>query len=104
MAVLSILTFVLAGYGVAFGYAAAQPEIAAQHQVLADWLAGHGLRYALGGAAANVVTADSGARTVVAAVTVSQGRVRRCGQLRAAGRRVPIRRLHRRQLECEPAH
>jgi hypothetical protein len=43
--------------------------------VLADWLVGHGLRYGLGGAMANVVTADSGARTF-AAVTVSRGRVR----------------------------
>ena len=65
-----------AGYGVAFAYSAAQPGIAAQDEVLADWLVGHGLRYGLGGAMANVVTADSGARTVVAAVTVSQGRVR----------------------------
>lgn len=34
------------------------------------------MRYGLGGAMANVVTADNGARTVVVEVTVSQGRVR----------------------------
>jgi hypothetical protein len=71
-----VLTFVAAGYGVAFAYSAAQPGIAAHDEVLADWLVGHGLRYGLGGAMANVVTTDSGARTVVVAVSVSRGRVR----------------------------
>ena len=44
--------------------------------MLADWLAGHGLRYGLGGASANVVTVDSGGRTEVAPVAVRDGRVR----------------------------
>ena len=66
----------LAGYAVAFGYSAAQPRAVAGNQVLADWLVGHGLRYGLGGAAANIVTVDSGGRAGVEAVTVRDGRVR----------------------------
>lgn len=66
----------LAGYAVAFGYSAALPGAVAGDQVLADWLVGHGLRYGLGGAAANIVTVDSGGRTGVGAVTVRDGRVR----------------------------
>jgi hypothetical protein len=75
---LAVLAFalVLAAYGVAFGYSAARPPAAGPEAVLADWLAGHGLRYGLGGASANIVTADSGGRAEVATVTVSKGRVR----------------------------
>jgi hypothetical protein len=67
---------VLTGYGIAFGYSAAQPRAVNGDEVLADWLAGHGLRYGLGGASANVVTVDSGGRTGVAPVAVRDGRVR----------------------------
>jgi hypothetical protein len=67
---------VLAAYGVAFGYSAARPPAAGPEAVLADWLAGQGLRYGLGGASANIVAADSGGRAGVATVTVSKGRVR----------------------------
>jgi hypothetical protein len=67
---------VLAAYGVALGYSAARPPAAGPEAVLADWLAAHGLRYGLGGASANIVTADSGGRAAVATVTVSKGRVR----------------------------
>jgi hypothetical protein len=74
----AVLAFglLLAGYAVAFGYSAAQPRAVARDQVLADWLVGHGLRYGLGGAAANIVTVDSGGRAGVGAVTVRDGRVR----------------------------
>jgi hypothetical protein len=65
----------LAGYGTAFGCAAGQPAATGTDQRLADWLAGHGLRYGLGGAAANAVTVDSGARAVVMSTVVRQGRV-----------------------------
>jgi hypothetical protein len=77
-AVLAVLAFglVLAGYGVAFGWSAAQPRAVSGDEVLADWLVGHGLRYGLGGASANVVTVDSGGRTGVEGVTVRNGRVR----------------------------
>jgi hypothetical protein len=67
---------VLAAYGVALGYSAARPPAPGPEAVLADWLAAHGLRYGLGGASANIVTADSGGRAAVATVTVSKGRVR----------------------------
>jgi hypothetical protein len=75
---LAVLTFglVLAGYGVAFGYSAAQPRAASGDAALADWLAGHGLRYGLGEASANIVTLDSGGQTGVGAVAVRKGRVR----------------------------
>jgi hypothetical protein len=66
----------LAGYAVAFGWSAAQPGAVSGDQVLADWLAGHGLRYGLGGPSANLVTVESGGRTGVAVVTVRKGRVR----------------------------
>jgi hypothetical protein len=71
------LTFalVMAGYGVAFGYSAAQPSAGSPDEALAGWLAAHGLRYGLGEAAANVVTTESGGRAVVEGVTVRQGRV-----------------------------
>ncbi len=52
----------MAGYAGAFGYSAAQAGGAGAGAVLAGWLAGHGLRYGLGGASANVVTVDSGGR------------------------------------------
>jgi hypothetical protein len=68
--------FVLGGYGVALGYSAAQPSAASADAVLADWLAGHGLRYGLGAASANILTTQSGGKAQVAAVTVSNGRVR----------------------------
>jgi hypothetical protein len=73
-----VLALVMAGYGVAFGYSAAQaePGAASADAVLAGWLAGHGLRYGLGGASANVVSLESGGRAAVAAVAVSKGRVR----------------------------
>ena len=67
--------FVLVGYGIAFGYSAARPRAVSGDEVLADWLAGHGLRYGLGGASANIVTVDSGGRTGVAAVAMRDGRV-----------------------------
>jgi hypothetical protein len=70
------LGLLLAGYAVAFGWSAAQPRAVSGDEALADWLAGHGLRYGLGGASANVVTVDSGGRTGVVGVTVRTGRVR----------------------------
>ena len=57
-----ILLIVIAGYVSAFGYSAAQGAVPGQESVLASWLAGHGLRYGLGGSSANVVTVDSGGR------------------------------------------
>jgi hypothetical protein len=77
-AALAVLAFglLLAGYAVAFGYSAAQPWAVSADEVLADWLVGHGLRYGLGGASANIVTVDSGGRTGVGAVTVRDGQVR----------------------------
>jgi len=60
---------------VAFGYSAGQAGAAGRYAVLAEWLAGHGLRYGLGGASSNVVTVDSGGRVTVAAATVRSGRV-----------------------------
>ncbi len=71
-----LLAVLLAGYGAALGYAAAQPAGHGRYQLLADWLAAHGLRYGLGGAAANAVTVDSGGRAVLAGTVVRQGRVR----------------------------
>ena len=65
--------FVLAGYAVAFGYSAAQPSAGPGDEVLAGWLVAHGMHYGLGGAAANIVTAESGGRAVVEAVTVRDG-------------------------------
>ncbi|MGH3210703.1 MAG: hypothetical protein ACRDNO_23410, partial [Trebonia sp.] len=77
-AALAVLAFgsALAGYGIAFAYSAAQPRAASPDEVLAGWLAGHGLRYGLGGASANVIAVDSGGRTGVGAVAVRGGRVR----------------------------
>jgi hypothetical protein len=67
---------VIAGYVGAFGYSAAQGAVPGQESVLASWLAGHGLRYGLGGSSANVVTVDSGGLVDVMPVAVRAGRVR----------------------------
>jgi hypothetical protein len=75
-ALLAAVVLLLAGYGAALGYSAAQPAAAGSDQELADWLVGHGLRYGLGGAAANAVTADSGGRAVVTSTVVREGLVR----------------------------
>jgi hypothetical protein len=69
------LAVLLAGYAAALGYSAAQPAAAGPDQVLADWLVAHGLRYGLGGAAANAVTVDSGGQAVLASTAVRGGRV-----------------------------
>lgn len=69
------LALALAGYAVALGCSAAQGPAASGDEALARWLAGHGLRYGLGGASANVVSVLSGGRAIVAPVTVRKGRV-----------------------------
>jgi hypothetical protein len=67
---------VIAGYGSAFGYAAAQPSRPGEYSVLADWLVAHGLRYGLGGGpSANVITVDSGGQVTVEPTDVRMGRV-----------------------------
>jgi hypothetical protein len=67
---------VVAGYGSAFGYSAAQVSRPGQYSVLADWLVAHGLRYGLGGGpSANVVTVDGGGRVAVEPTEVRMGRV-----------------------------
>ena len=67
---------VVAGYGSALGYSAAQASRPGQYSALADWLAAHGLRYGLGdGASANVVTVDSGGRVTVEPTVVRMGHV-----------------------------
>jgi hypothetical protein len=82
----------IAGYASALGCAAAQPAAAGPDTVLAGWLAGHGLRYGLGGASANLVTVDSGGRVTVATVAVTSGRVRPHLYQAAAGSYDPRRR------------
>jgi hypothetical protein len=72
----SALFLVIAGYGSAFGYAAAQASKPGEYSVLADWLVAHGLRYGLGGGpSANVVTVDSGGQVTVEPTEVRMGRV-----------------------------
>jgi hypothetical protein len=76
-----VLTWVALGatsalYAAALGYTASRPAADGRYAGLARWLTAHGLRYGLGGASANVVTADSGGRVTVAATVVRQGRVR----------------------------
>ena len=67
---------VVAGYGSAFGYSAAQASRPGQYSVLADWLVAHGLRYGLGGGpSANVITVDGGGRVAVEPTEVRMGRV-----------------------------
>jgi hypothetical protein len=83
--VLAVLTFglVLAGYGVAFGYWAAQPRAASGDEVLAGWLAGpgaydpwrHDVTFRIAGAPAARAGDVAGRRGA--------------GELRAAGARVP---------------
>ena len=78
----SVGCLVVAGYGSAFGYSAAQASRPGQYSVLADWLVAHGLRYGLGGgASANVVTVDSGGRVTVEPTEVRMGRAGRAGRL-----------------------
>jgi hypothetical protein len=72
----SAVFLVIAGYGSAFGYAAAQASRPGEYSVLADWLVAHGLRYGLGGGpSANVVTVDSGGQVTVEPTEVRMGRV-----------------------------
>jgi hypothetical protein len=72
----SAVFLVIAGYGSAFGYAAAQAPRPGEYSVLADWLAAHGLRYGLGGGpSANVITVDSGGQVAIEPTEVRMGRV-----------------------------
>jgi hypothetical protein len=71
-----LLSAVLACYGAALGYGAAQPAAPPRNAVLASWLTAHHLRYGLAGVAANITTVDSGGRVGLAVVAVSGGRVR----------------------------
>jgi hypothetical protein len=71
-----LLSAVLACYGAALGYGAAQPAVPPRNAVLASWLTAHHLRYGLAGAPANITTVDSGGRVGLAVVAVSGGRVR----------------------------
>jgi len=71
-----LLSAVLACYGAALGYGAAQPPAPPRNAVLASWLTAHHLRYGLAGAPANITTVDSGGRVGLAVVGVSGGRVR----------------------------
>jgi len=73
---LLLLSAVLACYGAALGYGAAQPPVPPRNAVLAGWLTAHHLRYGLAGAPANITAVDSGGRVGVAVVAVSGGRVR----------------------------
>ena len=73
---LAVGCLVVAGYGGALGYSAAQASRPGQYSALADWLVAHGLRYGLGdGASANVVTVDSGGRVTVEPTQVRMGHV-----------------------------
>lgn len=71
-----LLSAMLACYGAALGYGAAQPAVPPRNAVLAGWLTAHHLRYGLAGTSANITAVDSGGRTGLAVVAVSGGRVR----------------------------
>jgi hypothetical protein len=71
-----LLSAVLACYGAALGYGAAQPAVPPRNAVLASWLTAHHLHYGLAGVATNITTVDSGGRVGLAVVDVSGGRVR----------------------------
>ena len=66
----------LACYGAALGYGAAQAAAPGDNADLAGWLAAHHLRYGLGRAESNVVTVDSGGSVHLAVVADRGGRVR----------------------------
>ncbi len=78
------LFLVIAGYGSAFGYSAAQPSAPGRYAVLADWLVAHGLRYGLSsGPAANVITVDGGERVAVEPTEVRMGQDGKAGRVEA---------------------
>jgi hypothetical protein len=66
----------LACYGAALGYGAAQAAAPGDNADLAGWLAAHDLRYGLGRAESNIVTVDSGGQVHLAVVADRGGRVR----------------------------
>jgi hypothetical protein len=66
----------LACYGAALGYGAAQPAAPGDDADLAAWLAGHHLTYGLGRAESNIVTVDSGGSAHLAVVADRGGWVR----------------------------
>ncbi|HMD92467.1 MAG TPA: hypothetical protein VKG80_07470 [Trebonia sp.] len=66
----------LACYGAALGYGAAQAAAPGDNADLAGWLAAHHLRYGLGRAESNIVTVDSGGNVHLAVVADRGGRVR----------------------------
>jgi hypothetical protein len=70
------LGLLLACYGAALGYGAAQAAAPGGNADLAGWLAAHHLRYGLGRAESNIVTVDSGGSVHLAVVADRGGRVR----------------------------
>jgi hypothetical protein len=66
----------LACYGAALGYGAAQAAVPGDNADLAGWLAAHHLRYGLGRVESNIVTVDSGGQVHLAVVADRGGRVR----------------------------
>jgi hypothetical protein len=74
-----VLAAVLAGYAVSLGAYAAQPAVPALHQDLAGWLVAHHLRSGLAPTywLANITTTDSGGRSRVVQVSLTDGAVTR---------------------------